>query len=95
MPNAEKLLMVRVFCDAAKREMAPQRFFIGARKIEVIDVIDRWLAPDYGYFKVYGDDDGIYILKHDVMADDWELTLYDSGQQYTPQLRSSVVKAYI
>jgi len=95
MTYAEKQLMVRVFCDAATCEMAPQRFFIGARKIEVIDVIDRWLAPDYGYFKVYGDDDGTYILKHDVMADDWELTLYDSGQQHTSQLRSSAIKAHI
>ena len=86
MPDAGKQLMVRVFCDAAKHEMAPQRFFIGTRKIEVIDVIDRWLAAEYGYFKVYGDDGGTYILKNDVLAGDWELTLYDSGRHETPRM---------
>jgi len=80
MSNAEKVLMVRVYCDASKPEMAPQRFFIGARKIEVLDVLDRWLETDYGYFKISGDDGGTYILKNDVLAGDWELTLYDSGQ---------------
>ena len=95
MPDAGKLLMVRVLCDAAKREMAPQRFFIGARKIEVVDVIDRWLAADYGYFKVCGDDGGTYILKNDVLAGDWELTLYDSGQHEATRLLSSAFKALI
>ena len=53
--------------------------FYWCSKIEVIDVIDRWLAPDYGYCNVYGDDGASYILKHDIMAGDWQLTLYDSG----------------
>lgn len=92
MPDIEKLLMVRVSCDAAKREKSPQRFFIGARKIEVLDVVDRWLATDYGYFKVCGDDGGTYILKNDVLAGDWELTLYDSGQHQASQLSSLATK---
>jgi len=95
MPDVEKLLMVCVYCDAAQGEMAPQRFFIGTRKIEVIDVIDRWLACDYGYFKVFADDGGTYILKNDVLAGDWELTLYDSGhnpiyQQLPPAAKATI-----
>jgi len=95
MPDVEKLLKVRVYCDAAQRDMAPQRFFIGTRKVEVIDVIDRWLASDYGYFKVFTDDGGTYILKNDVLAGDWELTLYDSGhnpicQQLLPTAKATI-----
>ena len=56
-----------------------QNGFYWRSKIEVIDVIDRWLAPDYGSCNVYGYDDASYILKHDVMAGDGRLTLYDSG----------------
>lgn len=91
----DKLLKVRVSCDASRREMTPQRFFIGTRKIEVIEIIDRWLETDYGYFKIHGDDGGTYILKNDVLADDWELTLYDSGDYPVSQTTSATAKAYI
>lgn len=87
-------LQVRVTCDAAKREMSPQRFFIGARKVEVNEVVDRWLEIDYGYFKVQADDGGTYILKHNALADDWEITLYDSGAYHDFQPISGTVKAY-
>ena len=72
-------LSVRVECYAGYRgEETPRRFTIGSRGIEVLEVIDQWLAPDHRYFKVKGDDDGIYILRHDVASDRWELTLYDA-----------------
>ena len=72
-------LSVRVQCYAGYRgEETPRRFSIGSRNIEVLEVIDQWLAPDHRYFKVKGDDDGVYILRHDVASDRWELTLYDA-----------------
>jgi len=95
MPDVEKLLRVRVYCDTSLREMAPQPFFMGTRKIEVIDVIDRWLGSDYGYFKVFADDGGTYILKNDVLAGDGELTLYDSGHIPIYQQLPSTAKATI
>lgn len=93
MPDVQKLLRVRVYCDAAKCEKVPRRFYIGTRKVEVIDVIDRWLAIDYGYFKICADDGGTYILKNDVLAGEWELTLYDSGQYHAPQTAVYSAKA--
>lgn len=75
-------LTIRVECYAGYRgEETPRRFFIGDRVIEIIDVIDRWLDPDHRYFKVRGDDNGIYILRHDEQSLLWELTLFDSGAQ--------------
>ena len=72
-------LTLQVECYAGYRgEETPRRFTIGTRGIEVLEVIDQWLAPDHRYFKVRGDDDGIYILRHDVASGRWELTLYDS-----------------
>jgi hypothetical protein len=69
--------VVRVECYAGHRgEETPRRFFLGARKIEVIEVLDRWLAPDHRYFRVRGDDGGRYLLRHDVAADKWELALF-------------------
>ena len=72
-------LSLRVECYAGYRgEETPRRFTIGTRSIEVLEVIDQWLAPDHRYFKVIGDDEGVYILRHDVASSRWELTLYDS-----------------
>ena len=72
-------LSLQVECYAGYRgEETPRRFSIGTRSIEVLDVIDQWLEPDHRYFKVRGNDDGIYILRHDVASNRWELTLYDA-----------------
>jgi len=72
-------LSLQVECYAGYRgEQTPRRFSIGTRNLEVLDVIDQWLEPDHRYFKVRGDDDGIYILRHDVASNRWELTLYDA-----------------
>ena len=69
---------IRVECYAGYRgEETPRRFFIGDRRVEVADVIDRWLAPDHRYFKIGGDDGAVYILRHDTGAESWELTMFD------------------
>lgn len=72
-------LTLQVECYAGYRgEETPRRFHIGSRNIEVIEVIDRWLSPDHRYFKVLGDDKGIYILRYDTSTNRWELTLFDA-----------------
>lgn len=64
-------------CHAGYRaEETPRRFRLGARAIEVVEVVDRWLAPDHRYFKVRGHDGALHLLRHDVPADRWELVLY-------------------
>jgi hypothetical protein len=75
-----RTLAIRVECYAGYRgEEAPVRFYIGDRKIEVVDVLDRWLSPDHRYFKLKGDDGGLYIIRFDVPSDEWELTMFSSG----------------
>ena len=87
---AKETLKIRVECYAGYRaEETPQRFFLGERQVDILDVIDRWLAPDYRYFKVRCNDDGIYILRHEVQTDQWELTLYDSGTHDELRLSST------
>lgn len=71
---------LRVECYAGYRgEETPRRFFLGRRAIEVSEVLDRWLAPDHRYFKVRGDDGGLYILRQEMTTLRWELTLFDHG----------------
>ena len=71
-------LDLRVDCYAGHRgEETPLRFSFDGRNIEVIEVLDAWLTPDHRYFKVRGDDGTCYILRNDVPAGRWELTMFD------------------
>jgi len=71
---------LRVTCYAGYRgEEEPRRFHIGQRRVDVVEIVDRWTAPDHRYFKCRGSDGDIYILRHDVARDLWELTMYAKG----------------
>jgi hypothetical protein len=66
---------VRVECYAGYRgEETPRRFSFGERQVEVDEVVDRWLSPDHRYFKVRGNDGGVYVLRHDAVSGRWEMT---------------------
>ena len=67
--------VIRVECYAGYRgEETPRRFHLDERDIEIVSVLDRWLAPDHRYFKVFGDDGQEYILRHDIETQHWELS---------------------
>jgi hypothetical protein len=81
---------IRVACYAGHRgEEVPRRFFLGERRVEIAEILDRWLDPEYRYFKVRGDDGGVYILRHDVPKASWEMTLFDSGTREDTRLSST------
>ena len=83
-------LTVNVICYAGYRaDETPLRFYLGKRCIEVSAVLDRWLDPDHRYFKLRGDDNGIYILRHSTVKDSWELTLFDSNTRTDTRLSST------
>ena len=70
-------MQIRVQCYAGHRgEEEPRAFELGDRRLEVVEIIDRWLAPDHRYFKVQADDDNVYILRHDEVAGEWEMTSF-------------------
>lgn len=71
-----KTIQVDCYCGYRADE-SPVRFFLGERVVEVREIIDRWLGQDHRYFKVRGDDNATYILRHDSGADIWELTMFD------------------
>ena len=79
MPCAsEPSLDVRVECYAGHRgEETPRRFSFDGRNIEVVEVLDAWLAPEHHYFKVRGENGACYILRNDVPAGRSELTMFD------------------
>lgn len=83
-------LVVMVECYAGHRgEESPRRFYLGDRVVEISEILDRWLDPEHRYFKVRGNDDGVYILRHDTAKGEWELIMYDSGNRKQTRLSST------
>jgi hypothetical protein len=65
---------IRVECYAGYRgDETPRRFAIGERPVQIARVIDRWMTPEYRYFRVAGDDGRIYLLRQNVARRIWEL----------------------
>jgi hypothetical protein len=69
--------LLHVECYAGHRgEETPRVLTIGDRRVTVVEVLDRWLAPDHRYFKVKGDDGDEYIVRQDNASSEWELTMF-------------------
>jgi hypothetical protein len=69
---------IRVECYAGYRgEEAPRAFFLGNRRVAVVQVLDRWLTPENRYFRVQGDDGGLYLLWQNIRSGEWETMAFD------------------
>ena len=62
-------------------EETPRFLLTENHKIRVKKILDRWLAPDHRYFKLIGEDDALYIIRHDQKTWNWELTFYRITEQ--------------
>ena len=88
MGKSSDTFCVRVSCYAGYRgEQRPLRFYLHTRSIEVVEIIDQWYGPDYRYCKLRGDDNNIYILRHRVNEESWELTFFNRGSLKPPAHR--------
>lgn len=54
----------------------PVAFLLGTRRVQVIEILDRWLSAQQNYFKVLADDGSLYILRQDAATREWEMTLF-------------------
>jgi hypothetical protein len=73
----ERALAVGVECYAGHRgEQTPRTLILGDGRIAVAEVVDAWLAPDYRYFKLKGEDGDTYLVRHDEQSNTWELTMF-------------------
>jgi len=82
--------ILRVECYTGHRaDTEPRRLHIGRCEILVTGIIDRWQDPHLRYFKLRGDDGGIYLVRHDSIEDRWAMPLLDSGRRAETPLRHS------
>jgi hypothetical protein len=79
--SEQRLLTIAVECYAGHRgEQTPRTLILGDRRIAVAEVLDAWLAPDHRYFKLRGEDDDTYLVRHDERSSTWELTMFRAEQ---------------
>jgi len=59
-------MIVSVECYAGHRgEQTPRRLRFEDRAVELVELLDCWLAPDHRYFRMRAENDATYILRHD------------------------------
>jgi hypothetical protein len=70
---------VRVQTGIGHRGMPmPRRLQFGRHFIDIVGTIDQWHGADHRYVKIRGGDGSLYILRYDILRDDWELTMFES-----------------
>ena len=72
-------VQVETYVDESGTEKV-RRFRLDSREVEVADNIDQWHGADYRYVKVRGSDGNLYILRHNEIRANWELTMYQRSQ---------------
>jgi len=77
MQGSDAFGRIHVECYAGYRgEQTPRALLLAGRRLNVAEVLDQWLSPDHRYFKLRVDDGDVYLVRHDVGADRWELTMF-------------------
>lgn len=70
-------MQIKVECYAGYRgEETPRRLQIGSCRMDIVEILDRWLAPQHRYFKFKTADGALWIVRHDSQTEQWELTFY-------------------
>lgn len=69
-------MILEVTASSVCGESVPAAFKLGGTDLAICEIIDRWPGENYSYFKVRAEDGALYILRHDKIAEQWELTLF-------------------
>jgi hypothetical protein len=62
-------------------------FYLGARRLPIVAIMDRWSDQGHRYFEVKADDGRCFLLRHAAASGHWELAaVYRSGKPGRPRL---------
>lgn len=56
-----------------KANERPLHFTLGANRLGVVEVLDRWYGEEHDYFKVLADDGKVYLIRWHRLPDLWFL----------------------
>ncbi len=57
----------------------PSAFTLLGRTFRVREVVDQWWGSDHTYCKLVADDGNLYVIRHDLENDTWEMVLMEAG----------------
>lgn len=70
-------------CPGKHGESEPHVFYLGARRLPVVAILDRWQDTGHHYFEVKADDGRRFLLRHALASDLWELAaVYRASQTW-------------
>lgn len=61
-----------------KADERPTAFTLGERAFRVREIIDRWYGEDHAYFKLIAEDGNLYIIRHNLEMDSWEMVMSET-----------------
>jgi hypothetical protein len=65
---------MKVECHSGhKADERPVAFWLGERRLVVVELRDRWYTPEGSGFRVLADDGLVYVLRHFGADDSWTL----------------------
>lgn len=82
-------VQVETYVDEGSAEKL-RRFRLDSRVVEVAENIDEWYGADYRYVKIKGSDGNVYILRHNEIRAEWELTMYQHSQSQGAKVENIV-----
>lgn len=56
----------------------PVSFSLRERIFTVRAVLDRWGGEDHAYFKLTASDGNLYVIRHDLEDNEWEMVLMEA-----------------
>lgn len=60
-------------CRSVLNSEEPEAFWVNDVRFSVMEIEDRWFGEGYRYVKVFADDSGHHILRHDHEKGAWFL----------------------
>ena len=73
-------------CPGRGGHSEPYAFYLGARRLPVIAILERWEEFGQRYFEVMADDDRRFVLCHAPQSDRWELAAVYRGATRGPRV---------
>ena len=77
---AGKIAVTVSFSTSGNGDNLLESFTICGRTFLVREVKDGWFGADNTYVKLVASDGCLYILRHDLTTDEWEIVLMEAAQ---------------
>ncbi len=69
---------IRLNVETSPGDGIPVSFAMRERIFTIRAVLDRWEGADHAYYKVIASDGNLYVIRHDLEDNEWEMVLMEA-----------------